>query len=265
MKIHFVTLALDALPFLTFHLPTFRQLPVPWEWSIIEGVAAPKGCTSWVKDVPGRLSNDGSTQYLDSIAYDPRIHIYRAPKWPGKCAMLNYALERIKEPCLLWQVDADEVWDARSIKNVAGMFNCDPTKNCAYFLCRYFVGPDLAITTVDTFGNNRSYEWLRVWRFIPGQRFESHEPPILNGFVPKPFTHDMTRGFIFDHFAYATEAQVRFKQEYYAGPGNPVGHLYKDLLDHWRRLQANDKWPVPLRDFFPFVKDGAMVDRIKIV
>lgn len=265
MKIHFVTLALDAMPWITFHYPVFRQLPFPWEWSIIEGVAAPKSCTSWVKEIPGRLSGDGTTEYLDSIRDDPRIRIYRGTYWPGKCAMLNHALERIKEPCLLWQVDADEVWKPDAIERTVEMFTEDTSKNCAYFICRYFVGPDLIITTLDTFGNNRSYEWLRVWRFTPGMKFKSHEPPVLDG-VPKPFSHSDTfpKRLVFDHFSYATEAQVRFKQEYYAGPGNPVGHLYKDLVVNWRRLQANDKWPVPLRDFFPFVKDGAMVDKVKI-
>jgi hypothetical protein len=76
--------------------------------------------------------------------------------------------------------------------------------------------------------------------------------------------HDMTEhhGCVFDHFAYATEAQVRFKQRYYAGPGNPLGHLYANAVEGWHRLQQNDKWPVKLKDYIPWVDDRAQATRL---
>ncbi len=56
----------------------------------------------------------------------------------------------------------------------------------------------------------------------------------------------------FNHYAYATEAQVAYKEKFYG---------YKGLLEGWLRLQEQRMFPVFLRDFFPQVKDDAMVVR----
>jgi glycosyltransferase involved in cell wall biosynthesis len=61
-------------------------------------------------------------------------------------------------------------------------------------------------------------------------------------------------GAVFQHFAYATEEQVRFKESYYAHHG---------ALDGWRRLRRAVKTgngPVRLADFFPWVEDDTLVD-----
>src|SRR5882672_1882183 len=232
MKITIVTIALDAMPFVTLHYPEFRKLKSDWEWLVAEGVAAPVLDTSWVSKMAPRLSQDGTTEYLDSVrAFDSRVHVFRRSEWPGKAAMFNRILETIYEPTILLQVDSDECWTAEQIEALVAMFQRDRSKNSAYFYCRYFVGRDLVIATRNGFGNHTEYEWLRAWRFVPGMRFERHEPPVIDGLTLNPFTHAETEseGIVFDHFAYATEAQVRFKQEYYGSHNNPKGHLYTGL------------------------------------
>ena len=74
---------------------------------------------------------------------------------------------------------------------------------------------------------NGPNEWLRTWRFRPGMGWAAHEPPLLAQQEPhgqwrdvasiNPFTKEETEaaGLVFQHFAYATLPQVRFKESYY--------------------------------------------------
>lgn len=229
----------------------------------MEGVAKNVADTSWCHEIAPRLSHDGTAEYLASLDFDPRVKVVHRPLWNGKLEMVNFPLKSLKEPCLLWQIDSDEIWNEEQIMWMRLMFKRNPEKNEAMFYCRYFVGPDIITVGENCYGNNLSYEWKRVWRFEPGMKFESHEPPVLggNGRGPNRFSHEETRdaGLVFDHFAYATEKTVRFKQEYY---GRESG-LYKNAVNDWRRLQANTKWPVTrLKDFLPWVDDRSRAMRI---
>ena len=59
-------------------------------------------------------------------------------------------------------------------------FQSDPRRHCAYFDCHFFVAPRLTMLTPGGYGHNPTYEWLRMWRFRPGQmHWISHAPPSL--------------------------------------------------------------------------------------
>lgn len=264
----FFTLALDAMPFLTWIYPELRKLDFPWELWVMEGAAQPNNCTSWCKPMPPRLSTDGTTGYLQSLAsFDKRVHHIEKPIWPGgKVQMCNFPLRTLHEPRLLWQMDADEIWTAAQITTMRNLFIRHKAKNCAYFRCRYFVGPDLVITSREGFGNNSAYEWHRVWKIEPGVKWLSHEPPKLANFNPIPFTQDETEkeGLVFEHYSLATEAQVAFKRDYYGSPNNKLGHLYANAVEGWGKLQRNEKWPVKqLKEFLPWVGEGVTVGRVE--
>jgi hypothetical protein len=124
LPIHFFTIVLNGEPFIRYHEDVFRRLTVPWHWHVIEGVAALKHDTAWSVANGGHIpdglhdrgrSNDGTTAYLDEVAqrFPANITIYRKPLgefWDGKKEMVNAPLPGITEPCLLWQVDNDELW-----------------------------------------------------------------------------------------------------------------------------------------------------------
>jgi hypothetical protein len=273
MKILFFTIVLDGLPFLPLIYAELRKLPkeIEWAWWIMEGTAAPQHCTKWVKEIEPRLSRDGTTEFLKSLNdFDYRIRAFSCPQWGGKIEMVNYPLEYIgddtsdDEEFLLWQMDADELFSAEQIHCMWDMFRTNPQKNAAFFWCRYFVGPDKVITTRNCFGNQSNYEWLRVWKIKPGMLFRTHEPPVIEGLKLNPFTHAETeaRGLVFDHFAYATRAQVAFKQEFYAGANNPNARHYKGLVERWEKFQQEKEWPRPLIELFPWVEPHVMVDKL---
>src|SRR5207344_3297476 len=71
-----------------------------------------------------------------------------------------------------------------------------------------------------------------------------------------PFVHDETEqaGAVFQHFAYATEAQVRFKESYYG---------YRGAVERWRALGEavrTASGPLRLADYLPWVPDDTLVD-----
>jgi hypothetical protein len=254
MKLHIVTICLDGMPQIRWHLPVLDQLKIPWQWHIAEGAAANVKDTAWCKAQQPRLSRDGTTEYLNALSGHPRVRLYRKQMWDGKVSMFNTMLSNIKEPCVLLQMDSDELWTATQLEKLVELFG-NPSlsaRNCAYFYCRYYIGPNIVITSENTYGNKLG-EWMRAWHFTPGMKFKTHEPPIMENFNAKPFLREMTmgHGLVFQHFAYCFPEQVAFKELFYG---------YKDAVSHWRRLQANTKWPVKLKTFLPWVKDDATAD-----
>jgi glycosyltransferase involved in cell wall biosynthesis len=279
LPVHFFTIVLNGEPFIRRHLDVFRRLPFRWHWHVVEGVAALVHDTAWSVSSGGRidpdthtrgLSVDGTTSYLDEIASaEPeRVSVYRKSDggfWDGKREMVSAPLREIGEECLLWEVDADELWTADQIIAVRQLFLEQPDRTAAYYWCRYFVAPNAVVATRYNFAADPRVEWLRTWRYRPGDRWLAHEPPTLVrprrwGYTDvggaRPFIQDETEaaGAVFRHMAYGTEEQVRFKGTYYG---------YPDAVDRWRRLgdaveAANG--PVRLADYFPWVDDDTLVD-----
>ncbi len=276
LPIHFFTIVLNGQPFIQYHLAVFQQLNCQWHWHIIEGVAALKHDTAWSLASGGSidqalhnngLSNDGTTTYLDQIAqlYPEQITLYRpAPGsfWEGKRAMVNAPLPNIQTECLLWQIDADELWTVAQIERTRQMFLDCPAKTAAFFWCNFFVGENLIVSSRPCYSQDPRFEWLRVWRYQPGMVWAKHEPPTLvqpdGQDVAKinPFLHGETEaeGLVFQHFAYVTPEQLQFKQRYYG---------YQDAVAQWQHLQSQPDFPVFLRDYFAWVKDETVVDRVE--
>lgn len=255
MKIYFLTIALDASPFIQCHLPVFQRLALDWEWLICEGVALPLKDTNWCAAIPPRLSNDGTSEYLKSIA-GGRVTLFQNPSWPGKVTMFNRMLGEINQPAIIMQIDADELWLPHQIELIHEWMIQSGGATRMDFHCRYFVGKDIVITSRNTYGNNDAYEWRRVWRFTPGMQFETHEPPKIRGDERKVITQAQTeeKGLVFEHLAYCTRAQVAFKEKYYKYPG---------AVAQWEVLQQNQQWPLAeLKAFLPWVGDGVTADKL---
>lgn len=257
-----LTIALDGMPWLACHYAAFERLEVPWRWIIVEGVADAVACTSWCAKLPGRLSTDGTTEYVRHLcAQDSRITHISQPLWPGKVAMCNAALDLIREPCVLMQIDADELWKTEQLAKIEYLLALKwRSFSHAFFFCNYYVGPDRAIRfQKDGYGNHTAYEWKRAWNFVPGMQFKSHEPPVLDG-ETMGVDHEFTDTLIgrFRHMAYATRKQMQFRENYYAGHSNPNAHLWRDCVYGWDRLQRAEL-PAKLKDFFPWVDEQATV------
>jgi glycosyltransferase involved in cell wall biosynthesis len=281
LSIHFFTIVLNGEPFIRYHLDMLMKLPFRWHWHIVEGVAELVQDTAWSVATGGRVdasfherarSKDGTSEYLDAIAaaHPDRITLYRKPldkSWYGKLEMVSAPLNNIREECLLWEIDSDEIWRAEQIAAVRNRFLEKPEKTAAYFWCHCFVGPDSLISTRYNYAENPAQEWLRVWRYKPGDHWAAHEPPKLirsaRGFRDvdvariEPIMHDETEaiGAVFQHFAYVTDEQVRFKEVYYG---------YPNAVKCWQELQTaiKTKGSVLLRNYLNWVTDDTMADAV---
>jgi len=278
LPIHFFTMVLDGMPFLRWHIDQLRKIHSPWQWHIVEGLADLKHDTAWSLTTGGRLprgkgrsslSQDGTTKYLDTLQrrFPGRVKIYRKPSgqlWDGKVEMARAPLPFIQEECLLWQLDSDECWTAGQIKAVENLFRHQPRRMAAFFWCNFYVGPEAVVSSRHGYSQNPKSEWLRVWRYQPGDYWAAHEPPQLMrprlGLAPievahlQPFSHRETEavGALFDHYAYATREQVQFKETYYG---------YRGATRSWGRLQRDARKGKPLRlsDYFSWVEDSTSV------
>ncbi|NBW74170.1 MAG: glycosyltransferase [Sphingomonadaceae bacterium] len=279
LPIHFFTIVLNGEPFIRYHEQMLLELDFPWHWHVVEGVASLVKDTAWSVAAGGHIpdsvhahgkSNDGTTEYLDELKarFPNKITIYRKPDhvfWDGKQEMVSAPIPNIQESCLLWQVDADELWTAEQVRTVRQKFIDHPEKSAAYFWCNYYVGSEKGVSTRYNYAQNPRQEWLRVWRFEPGMKWDKHEPPVLAGFdadgnsydvgQQSPFMHREMElcGAVFDHFAYTTPEQARFKEAYYG---------YANAVEQWQALQQVSSGSGHLRDYFAWVSDETMFDDV---
>ena len=253
MMLTILTIVLNGQPYIEHQLSVFRRLTVPWRWHVVEGVSSPVGCTAWCSPVGATWhrnwrSIDGTSEVLDGIA-DHRVRVSRpAGPWPGKLAMISEAMRGVDHGVVM-QIDADEFWMPAQLDDVYRRMITAPIGTAAQFRCFCFVGPRKAVTSRIGFAS-MPYEWVRAWKIGPGVRFVSHEPPTLNiqrQTVPRDVT--AASGLVFQHYAYGTAEQARFKEEFYG---------YRGLVDGWNRLQQT-KGEVRLGAYFPFLKDQPWV------
>lgn len=278
----FVTLVLNGMPFLRHHLSMMLALPgnVDWLWVVVEGVAQRRAHAHRPYAVGplsafhrNGLSTDGTTQYLDQVAASlpANVLVVRHPVpgglWRDKLTMMNAATRAVQAPCVLVQLDADEVWTAGQVVDALALFTAHPERPCAMFDCHFVVGDweRGAVHVTDTRGSYShadSHEWMRMWRFQPGWLWADHAPPTLLHRVPdggwaavqpsQCFSHATTaaHGLVFTHFAYATRPQVEQKQAFYG---------YSGAVEGWGRLVAAAGTPnIRLHQFFPWA-DAATV------
>lgn len=246
------TIVLDGSPFIQRHLATFEKLQTDWRWVVAEGAAMNNGCTSWCRPQEPRLSKDGTHEYLNSIKDHPNVTVIQRESWNGKVEQCNACLDAFDEEGVLHQTDCDEYFSASQLETIVQQFEKLSYLGEMVYRCRYYVGPDL-IVQGDGYGNN-SGEWLRSWRFTPGMRFLSHEPPRITR-TGLTMDRDATSalGLVFDHLSYVTEAQVSAKELFYG---------YKDAVKKWKALQAVTETPVRLKDYLDWSDEKATAVRI---
>lgn len=256
MTLNIMTLVLNGQPFIERHLPVFEALDCDWRWSISQGAAANVRCTRWCKKQMAGISTDGTHEYLESIAKHPKVVVASKPWWSGgKVEMCQSATSKFKNSGLLLQCDSDEIWSAVQLRNIVRLFEINKKATHAFFKCNFWVGPDIRIIPA-TDPQNR---WLRAWRFKPGMKWQSHEPPVLEWNSGAGVSeHDTERlGLVFDHFSLVTEAQISYKVQFY-------GRGYERGVEGWRKLQSNQKWPAKLKSYFPWMSEQVMAERVTL-
>jgi hypothetical protein len=249
------TIVLNGIPFIK---KQSEILPLVFdEWHIIEGATLPLADTAWCKNINNefytekKLSTDGTTEFIDSIVDNKKIFVHRKNNfWNGKIEMCNQ-IEHLMENCILMQFDVDEIWNKETLIDILNYAQSNDYFDGMLFKCNYYVGPNLIITNENCYGNY-SNEWCRLWKIKEKTKWVSHEPPRIKGlktFLTKDYTKN--KNWIFDHYAYVIEEQLKFKENFYG---------YKNALNLWKNLQQNEKFPCFLRDYLSWVHDDSVVN-----
>lgn len=221
-------------------------------WIIIEGAAASNGSTSWCKNIPDKFMGKietgfGSADLTKEVARgiagaNPHVElICRIGYWGSKDEMVNAAIKRIigyveHSNIFLWQLDIDEQWTKQQMDDAEKML-INSNGDCGCFHANHYVGKNLVAKGTWGEGNDPDNpEWnayRRLWKWR-GQRFESHEPPTLEGGNGKEVLLPQR----FEHYAYYFDKDVEFKANYY--------QEYEDLYYKWLILQKERNFPQPI-------------------
>ena len=187
----FVTLVLNGLPFIRYHINQFNTLgsELRWQWHIVEGVAFGRAHHLYpysTKPIPASFytrkgrSVDGTSGYIDALAlrFPGKVVIHRRHAWRDKVEMLNAVLTHISSPVVLMQIDVDELWTANQITKAFYLLHRNRTA-CAYFHCHFHITPELLTYSTNVYSHRNDIEWLRMWSYRPGMLWIAHAPPKL--------------------------------------------------------------------------------------
>ncbi len=250
------TIVLNGMPFIERQ---YNIIPKVFDhWYIIEGVTKPILDTGWCKNISKDFysdeytSVDGTFEFLNKICNDKNITVIRKDNfWDGKVEMCNSFMNEI-EDCILMQFDVDEIWDIDTLRSVLEYSDSNDDFDGMLFKCNYFVGPDLLTVGENCYGDN-SNEWCRLWKIKNKSFWISHEPPRIKGclnFLTKNFTKQ--KNWIFNHYAYVLESQLKFKEIFYN---------YSGALECWKKLQNETDLPCKLNKYLPWVDDSVIVKK----
>lgn len=217
------------------------------KWIIVEGASKNTFCTSWCKDMPEKYHKDGSSidgtvEYIkeiqSTICTGAEIKLIQTEGfWDGKVAMFNAALEYIDYPCHLWQVDIDEYWEPWQLENAEKILENTDT-DVGIFTCNYMLSHDIVVR--GDWGESIKHGYKRLWKYQPGRKFISHEPPKIEGegkalppaYMPK-----------FLHKSYYYKQDVEFKAAWY--------NKHEHILDGWKDIvQGVTKLPCRIESLF---------------
>ena len=255
MRINIFTIVLDGAPWIGAQFAELTRLRHDWHWSIVEGASMAVKDTAWMGNQQGRVSHDGTSQFLSALARHPRITVNGKPEWGGKTEMINAALTAFKKDGILLQMDSDELWTADQLRRLNSIFSANPEINTLKVKMDYMLGPNVISTSSNGYGN-RSNEWVRAWRYSVGLWMECHEPPVFNGNRGRVCERDESESILgrILHMAWVTPQQVAYKQRIYRGG-------YENACEQWEALQSNAEWPVKdLKTLLPWVGNGASAD-----
>lgn len=200
-------------------------------WIIIEGAAGNKGSTSWCNDYHRpAISTDGTREFIVSLQEkhpDKITYLLGSQMWDSKDVMCHNAMQILQKmnvgSCFLWQIDADEQWNADQLLYSEQILTEHRAK-VGMFFCDHFVGEDLIAKGDWGEGIRIPYKRLFDWN---GEQMSVHEPPTLEGGNGK----EVMISARFKHYAYYFDKDVYFKSKYYGGHG--------DIYDNWIKLQLD--------------------------
>jgi len=252
MKISFVMIVLNGMPFIEFSLKSIYNFA--YEIVIVEG--AVKDCLFAAN--PNGSSKDGTIEFVKTFP-DPENKIkFIQGRWLEKCEMQNEALKHISGN-YIWLIDSDEVYREEEMCTVIDMLGQDNSiTQVNFFPYNFWKGFDYYISSPALL--TAPFSFKRLFKFAPGSKFTQHRPPTLSKPKGESEKHNvvsafqmMGKGVRFCHYSYVLESQVYEKTEYHnrRGPTKVLGldrmKWYKKCFLKWtseNREVIEQKYPI---------------------
>jgi hypothetical protein len=202
------------------------------KWIVVEGASRSTGSTSWCKNIPDHLHNngasvDGTRNFLQELSTknNKLIYIPSDGFWHSKDHQVNRAIDEVKKltsECYLWEFDIDEQWTSDAMNKAEKELEQKSAKT-AGFLADCYVGKD--IIAIGEWGECNPTGYIRLWKWN-NEYFQTHEPPILVGGNGKTIISSQR----FKHFNYYFEKDVSFKNDWYSG--------HEGILEKWKFVNS---------------------------
>jgi predicted O-methyltransferase YrrM len=184
-----------------------------YEILIVEG-ACPQA--RWDANSRG-TSRDRTLEIIQSFTDpDNKIKLVASRAWDHKDQMVNAYIPYVSGD-YLFQVDSDEIWNKVALENIRRVLSAEPDITCLEFNPLQFWHNFETVLV----GGHWEEPFMRIFRFEPGARWQSHEPPILLN--PRGQAYNNIKrinltdkyGVTFFHYSYVTEQQARWKWEFF--------------------------------------------------
>lgn len=211
------------------------------KWVVVEGASLSNGSTIWCKKFPKHLhenggSIDGTQDFLNALCRENPNLVYVPSNgfWSSKDEQVNRAVDEVRKltsKCFLWEIDADEQWEA-SAMDAAEKELSDLGGKAGAFRADCYIGKNLM--AIGDWGEARTCGYTRLWDW-KGESFICHEPPIIEGMLGKDPVMLSSR---FKHFNYYFEQDVEFKDQWYGG--------HEEILERWKLINSLDQRFFPL-------------------
>ena len=240
MKISYITIVLNGMPFLQYCLES--MLPFAHEIIIIEG-GVPNCMFAANED---GSSKDGTVEFLQKFSSDKSNVKIIQGKWKSKCEMQNAALKHATGD-YVWLVDSDEFYRKPDIERMIQILQKDSTITQVNFILYHFwKGFDYIFDCPELFTS--PYECRRIFKNYPGASFSTHRPPTmiwpgydksvgnmntLGGLAVRELGIDLL------HYSYVLFEQVKQKQEFYGRMTSQIilgvdrRIWYKECFEKW--------------------------------
>lgn len=216
-------------------------------WVVVEGAAKNNDSTSWCKKMPSIYHNngksiDGTIEYMKDLQkrYNNIIFIESDGMWNSKDEMVNRAIEEIKKitsSCFLWEIDIDEQWTSEQIIKSEIELKEKKAKSGKFNVFQ-FVGENLIAIGKDWAGEPFNRLW--IWN---GEKFKSHEPPILDCKYETVLLSEKMK-----HYSFYFDEDVKFKNDWYSD--------HDGLYENWIKLKKEIDFPKHITYLLPKFKNS---------
>jgi len=242
----------------------------------VEEILIAEGPVKYWQDQGYSSSTDKTIEILKTFR-DPQNKIKKLfSKYEEKNQQFQCALDLMtKKTDYILQIDADEVWEHSSIENLKRLLNERKPISVGVY-SHTFVGCNKGFDRVMSGFEEKTDNFLRVFKFHDGCKFETHRPPTIlypdgkrSGSGKEHIDSDEAfdyYGVSMCHYSYVWPSQVKSKIDYYKAKismNSCIDDFYKLYWLPWAKSKTIDqKWEIEktilgMHEFKPEIRGPA--------